>query len=71
MGRAPIRGRGLRVLTMDGGGMKGIATLRLLRQVIVGSPQLSSFPLQTKIRVEHITSTYCAREPCLAQIKPP
>ena len=34
VGRARIQGRGLRVLTMDGGGMKGIATLRLLRQVV-------------------------------------
>ena len=33
VGRAPISGRGLRILTMDGGGMKGIATLRLIRQV--------------------------------------
>ncbi|KAK9820032.1 hypothetical protein WJX72_005289 [[Myrmecia] bisecta] len=29
----PIRGRGIRILAMDGGGMKGIATLRLLRQL--------------------------------------
>jgi len=33
VGRAPVSGRGLRILTMDGGGMKGIATLRLIRQV--------------------------------------
>ena len=36
VGRAPISGRGLRILTMDGGGMKGIATLRLIRQVDSG-----------------------------------
>ncbi len=36
VGRAPVSGRGLRVLTMDGGGMKGIATLRLIRQVHSG-----------------------------------
>jgi hypothetical protein len=33
VGRRPVRGRGLRVLSMDGGGMKGMATVRLLRQL--------------------------------------
>lgn len=33
VGLKPIDGRGLRVLSMDGGGMKGIATLRVLRQL--------------------------------------
>ena len=33
VGRAPIAGRGVRILAMDGGGMKGIATLRLLKEL--------------------------------------
>lgn len=33
VGRKPITGRGVRILSMDGGGMKGIATLRLLKQL--------------------------------------
>ena len=33
VGRPPIKGRGVRVLCMDGGGMKGLATLRMLRQL--------------------------------------
>ena len=33
VGRPPIEGRGVRILCMDGGGMKGLATLRMLRQL--------------------------------------
>ncbi|EIE23713.1 hypothetical protein COCSUDRAFT_41874 [Coccomyxa subellipsoidea C-169] len=33
VGRAPITGRGIRILSMDGGGMKGIAIVRQLRQL--------------------------------------
>lgn len=33
VGRAPMEGRGVRILCMDGGGMKGLATLRMLRHI--------------------------------------
>lgn len=33
LGQPPIRGRGLRVLSMDGGGMKGLTIIESLRQV--------------------------------------
>ncbi|KAL0020138.1 hypothetical protein WJX77_006173 [Trebouxia sp. C0004] len=33
VGRAPIEGRGVRILCMDGGGMKGLSTLRMLREL--------------------------------------
>ncbi|KAL4431288.1 hypothetical protein ABPG75_006544 [Micractinium tetrahymenae] len=33
VGRPPIQGRGVRILSMDGGGMKGMATVRLLREL--------------------------------------
>ncbi|PRW58490.1 phospholipase A I isoform X1 isoform A [Chlorella sorokiniana] len=32
-GRPPIQGRGVRILSLDGGGMKGMATVRLLREL--------------------------------------
>ncbi|KAL6778960.1 hypothetical protein ACKKBF_B19310 [Auxenochlorella protothecoides x Auxenochlorella symbiontica] len=33
VGRAPMQGRGVRILSMDGGGMKGMATVRMLREL--------------------------------------
>ncbi len=33
LGVPPIRGRGIRVLAMDGGGMKGLALVDLLRAI--------------------------------------
>ncbi|EFN59236.1 hypothetical protein CHLNCDRAFT_138222 [Chlorella variabilis] len=33
VGKPPIQGRGLRILSLDGGGMKGLATVRLLREL--------------------------------------
>lgn len=33
VGRPPIQGRGVRILSMDGGGMKGMATVRLLKEL--------------------------------------
>ena len=33
MGRPPIEGRGVRILCMDGGGMKGLSTLKMLREL--------------------------------------
>ena len=33
VGRPPIEGRGVRILCMDGGGMKGLATLKMLREL--------------------------------------
>ena len=33
VGREPVGSRGLRILSLDGGGMKGIATVKLLRQL--------------------------------------
>lgn len=32
-GKPPIRGRGLRVLALDGGGMKGMTEVMLLREI--------------------------------------
>ncbi|KAF6264631.1 hypothetical protein COO60DRAFT_1457519 [Scenedesmus sp. NREL 46B-D3] len=45
LGQSPIRGRGLRVLAMDGGGMKGMAMVELLRQLErrAGAPIWSLF----------------------------
>ncbi|WIA33114.1 hypothetical protein OEZ86_006267 [Tetradesmus obliquus] len=45
LGDPPIRGRGLRVLAMDGGGMKGLALVELLRQLQrrAGAPIWSLF----------------------------
>ncbi|KAL4853631.1 Phospholipase A I [Chlorella vulgaris] len=33
VGKTPIQGRGLRILSLDGGGMKGLATVRLLAEL--------------------------------------
>lgn len=33
VGRPPIEGRGVRILCMDGGGMKGLSTLKMLREI--------------------------------------
>ena len=33
VGRPPSEGRGVRILCMDGGGMKGLSTVKLLRQL--------------------------------------
>jgi predicted acylesterase/phospholipase RssA len=33
VGRKPIRGRGLRILSLDGGGMKGMAEVTVLREL--------------------------------------
>jgi hypothetical protein len=45
LGQPAIRGRGLRVLAMDGGGMKGMAMVELLRQLErrAGAPIWSLF----------------------------
>jgi hypothetical protein len=45
LGQPPVRGRGLRVLAMDGGGMKGMAMVELLRQLErrAGAPIWSLF----------------------------
>ena len=45
--RSPPKGRGLRILSMDGGGMKGMATVRLLRELesCTGRPIHSLFDL--------------------------
>jgi hypothetical protein len=47
VGRPLPQGRGLRILSMDGGGMKGMATVRLLRQLEIrtGRPIHSLFDL--------------------------
>jgi predicted acylesterase/phospholipase RssA len=47
VGRPLPQGRGLRILSMDGGGMKGMATVRLLRQLELrtGRPIHSLFDL--------------------------
>ena len=47
VGRSPIRGRGVRILCMDGGGMKGLATLRMLRELerCTGKPIHALFDL--------------------------
>ena len=43
----PIRSRGIRILSLDGGGMKGLATIRLLRQIetLSGKPLRELFDL--------------------------
>ena len=47
VGRRPIVGKGVRVLCMDGGGMRGISTVQMLRRIevccIFSSSQLFSF----------------------------
>jgi predicted acylesterase/phospholipase RssA len=44
---SPIRSRGVRILSLDGGGMKGLATIRLLRQIetLSGKPVRELFDL--------------------------